>query len=196
MGREAGCDEIVYLCSASENISNGATNVAAGQRKLASASNAGSVVGELPSRNKPTRGRMLVNAKTRFQCATSKPHAGGAMLVETFSRTLAKTGLRVGVENVQRFFPESITEIDLRLGHLQIVCKLDPEFWRSQPEIFDERLSAWLESKHLHVKPKETPTRLAMVPIGTGTNVFRLRLLSPNERKIEQSETRSKERRT
>jgi hypothetical protein len=103
------------------------------------------------------------------------------MLVETVSRASGKTGLHVGVENVQRFFPESISEIDLHLGHLQIRCSLNPEFWQGQPEIFDERLSAWLESKHLHGKPNTTPIRLAMVPIGTGTNAFRLRPVSFDE---------------
>jgi hypothetical protein len=106
------------------------------------------------------------------------------MLVETFSRTLGKTGLHLGIENVQRFFPESISEIDLRLGHLQILCTLNPEFWRGIPEIFDERLSSWLESKYLHGKPNGTPVRLAMVPIGTGTNIFRLRPVSQDEQGI------------
>jgi hypothetical protein len=106
------------------------------------------------------------------------------MLVETFSRTLGKTGLHVGIENVQRFFPESISEIDLRLGHLQILYTLNPEFWRGIPEIFDERLSSWLESKYLHGKPNGTPVRLAMVPIGTGTNIFRLRPVSQDEQGI------------
>ena len=103
------------------------------------------------------------------------------MLVETFGRTPGKTGLHVGVENVQRFFPESISEIDLHLGHLQIRCSLNPEFRRDQPEIFDERLSSWLESKYLHGKPDRTPVRLAMVPIGIGTNTFRLRPVSHGE---------------
>ena len=99
----------------------------------------------------------------------------------------------MGVENVRRFFQENISEIDLRLGHLQILCSLNPEFWRSQPEIFDERLSSWLESKHLHDKPNETPIRLAMVPIGTGKNIFRLRPLSHDERRVRASRDAVKE---
>jgi hypothetical protein len=106
------------------------------------------------------------------------------MLVETYSRTRHKTGLHVGIENVQRFFPGSISEIDLRLGHLQILCTLHPDFRQGKPEIFDERLSSWLKSKHLHGKPNGTPIRLAMVPIGTGTNIFRLRPVSQDERGI------------
>jgi|ERR1019366_1893229 hypothetical protein len=106
------------------------------------------------------------------------------MLVETFSRTPGKIGLHVGVENVQRFFPESISEIDLRLGHLQILCRLNPEFWRDKPEIFDERLSDWLESKYLRDQQDRIPIRLAMVPIRTGTNIFRLRPVSQDEHGI------------
>jgi len=106
------------------------------------------------------------------------------MLVETFNRKPGKTGLDVGSENVQRFFPESLSEIDIHLGHLQIRCSLNPEFWRGEPEIFDERLSTWLESKYLHNKRDRTPIRLAMVPIGTGTNTFRLRPVSLDEKGI------------
>jgi hypothetical protein len=106
------------------------------------------------------------------------------MLVETFSRTPGKIGLHVGVENVQRFFPESISEIDLRLGHLQILCRLNPEFWRDKPEIFDERLSDWLESKYLRDQQDRIPIRLVMVPIRTGANIFRLRPISLDEQGI------------
>src|ERR1035438_4356756 len=105
------------------------------------------------------------------------------MLVETFSGTPGKTALHVGVENAQRFFPEKISEIDLHLGHLQIRCSLNPEFWQGKPEIFDERLSAWLESKYLHGKRDRTPIRLAMVQIGIGTNIFRLRPVSLDEQR-------------
>ena len=104
------------------------------------------------------------------------------MLVETFNRTPGKTGLDVGGENVQRFFSESICDIELHLGHLQILCTLHPDFWRGKPEIFDERLSDWIESKYLHGKRDRTPIRLAMAPIGT--NTFRLRPVSLDEQGI------------
>lgn len=103
------------------------------------------------------------------------------MLVETFSRTPGDIGLQVGVENVQRFFPEDISDIELHLGHLQILFSLHPDFWQGKPVIFDKRLSSWLESKHLCGRPNGTPIRLAMVPIGTGTNTFRLRPVSLDE---------------
>jgi hypothetical protein len=104
------------------------------------------------------------------------------MLVETFSRIPGKTGLHVGGGNVQRFFPESICDIELHLGHLKILCTLHPDFWRGKPEIFDERLSDWLESKYLHGKRERTSIHLAMAPIGT--NTFRLRPVSLDEQGI------------
>jgi hypothetical protein len=100
------------------------------------------------------------------------------MLVETCTRKPGDTGLIVGVENVQRFFPTRTCDIELHLGHLQIQSKLHPDFWQGKPEIFDERLSSWLESKYLHGKPDRRPLILAMVPVGTGKNAFRLRPVS------------------
>jgi len=133
-----------------------------------------------------TRGESAIHDVVAFLWLTAwQCHVRGCreahMLVETFCMTPGKIGLHVGVENVQRFFPESISEIDLHLGHLQILCSLNPEFWRGKPEIFDERLSSWLESKYLHDKRDRNPIRLAMVPRGTGTNAFRLRPLSLDE---------------
>ena len=73
---------------------------------------------------------------------------------------------------------------DRLLGHLQILCRLNPEFWRDKPEIFDERLSDWLESKYLRDQQDSIPIRLAMVPIRTGANIFRLRPISLDEQGI------------
>jgi len=63
--------------------------------------------------------------------------------------------------------------IELQLDHLQIQCRLSPNFWRDQPEIHDPRLCAWLESRHMHKMPDRTSIPLAMIP--EGKNSFRLR---------------------
>jgi hypothetical protein len=94
------------------------------------------------------------------------------MVVKTRSNGLGVTGLHVGKDNVQRFFPKHIAVIELQLDHLQIQCRLNPEFWRGDPEIHDPRLCAWLESKHMHGKKDRTPVPLALIP--AGDNVFRL----------------------
>jgi hypothetical protein len=103
------------------------------------------------------------------------------MLVETRSMAHNVIGLYVGIDNVRRYFPESVSEIELHLGHLQIQCGLTPDFWRGEPEILDHRLSSWLETKHLHCKSDRTPVSLAMIPTGTGKSTFRLRPVSVNE---------------
>jgi hypothetical protein len=78
----------------------------------------------------------------------------------------------VGANNVRRYFPKQVSSIELLLDHLQIECGLKPGFWQGEPEIFDPRLCAWLESRHLHTKPDRTAIPLAMIP--EGNNCFRL----------------------
>lgn len=94
------------------------------------------------------------------------------MVVKTQSKGRGVTGLHVGVNNVRRYFPKNIVSIDLQLDHLQIQCGLKPDFWNGEPEIFDPRLCAWLESRHMHAQSDRTPIPLAMIP--EGKNTFRL----------------------
>ncbi len=101
------------------------------------------------------------------------------MVVQTRSRNRSVTGLYVGIENVRRHFPRDISVILLVLGHLHIECRLAPEFWEDCPEIYDPRLSAWLESMHVHRQANRTPVSLAMIP--AGGNSFRLQPM-PDER--------------
>ena len=72
------------------------------------------------------------------------------MVVKTQSKGRGVTGLHVGMNNVRRYFPKGTRDIELQLGHLTIQCGLKPDFWDGEPEIYDPRLCAWLESKHLH----------------------------------------------
>jgi hypothetical protein len=94
------------------------------------------------------------------------------MVVKTQSRGLGITGLHVGASNVRRYFPKNISSIELQLDHLQIQCGLKPTFWRGEPEIFDPRLCAWLEARHMHARLDRTPVPLAMIP--AGKNSYRL----------------------
>jgi len=100
------------------------------------------------------------------------------MVVRTQSRGRGLTGLHVGIGNVRRYFPKHISFIELQLDHLQIRCGLDPGFWRDQPDIFDPRLGAWLESKQLHGKSTRGPVPLAMIP--AGENAFRVQPVQLN----------------
>jgi hypothetical protein len=98
------------------------------------------------------------------------------MVVMTQSKGRGVTGLNVGTNNVQRYFPKGISSIELQLDHLQIQCNLKPDFWKGRPEIYDPRLGAWLEAKHFHPKPGRPPVPLALIP--SGKNSYRLRPVS------------------
>ena len=76
------------------------------------------------------------------------------------------TGLYVGANNVQRYFPKHVSTVELQLDHLLIECGLKPDFWDGQPEIHDPRLCLWLESKQLKRKECRSPMPLAMTPAG------------------------------
>lgn len=94
------------------------------------------------------------------------------MIVRAQSRGRGISGLFVGTENVRRYFSKDIPVIELQLDHLWIQCGLAPDFWEGQPEIYDPRLCAWLETRHMHRTRDRTPVRLAMIP--EGRNSFRL----------------------
>ncbi len=87
------------------------------------------------------------------------------------------TGLYVGARNVHRYFPKSVSEIELQLDHLRIQCGLSPDFWQDQPEIHDPRLCVWLELKQRNGKAN-APVPLAM--IRSGENAF---ILDPVSKK-------------
>jgi len=82
------------------------------------------------------------------------------------------TGLYIGVDNVQRYFPQRVTEIELQLDHLRIECKLSPDFWRDQPEIRDPRLCIWLESKRLNGRGRQATVPLSMIPSGENSFIL------------------------
>lgn len=111
------------------------------------------------------------------------------MVVKTQSRGLGITGLHIGAENVRRYFPKGNSFIELQLDHLRIRCALPREFWNGHPEIYDARLCAWLESKHLQARPNRAPVPLAMIP--AGGNAFRLQLFSLNGQPISTSHPRT-----
>jgi hypothetical protein len=101
------------------------------------------------------------------------------MVVKTQSKGFGITGLHVGASNVRRYFPKNISSIELQLDHLQIQCGLKPNFWQDEPEIFDPRLCAWLEARHMHTRLDRAPIPLSMIP--AGENSYRLQPVSLNE---------------
>ncbi len=54
------------------------------------------------------------------------------MVVRTQNKGRRVTGLNVGANNVQCYFPKDILTIELQLGHLRIQCVLEPDFWQNR----------------------------------------------------------------
>lgn len=98
------------------------------------------------------------------------------MRVKAESKSYGIFELHVGAENVRRYFPRSISAIELQLDHLRIECDLTPDFWNGQADIFDSRIGAWLESKRINPRLSRTPISLSMIP--AGDHAFRLEPLS------------------
>jgi len=101
------------------------------------------------------------------------------MEVKALSKGRVFTGLDVGEDNVERYFPADARVIELQLDHLHILCGLNPDFWQGQPEIRDARLSAWLECKHFHKRPGQPPMPIRMTPLGG--SIFRLQPIQHRE---------------
>jgi|SRR5271165_2038956 len=101
------------------------------------------------------------------------------MVVQKQNRRHGMKGLHVGNGNVQRLFPPDVPIVELELDHLRIVCSLGPEFWEGEPEIQDERLVSWLESKELSGKLAARPAPVVMIP--TGEHAFQLKPIEPRE---------------
>lgn len=94
------------------------------------------------------------------------------MVVKVQNKGRGLSGLYIGPASVRRHFPKSAAVIELQLDDLQIQCKLPSDFWLGKPEIFDSRLCAWLETKHMSRAHNRTPVRLSM--IADGEHAFRL----------------------
>ena len=102
------------------------------------------------------------------------------MVVRTQSDGRVVTGLYIGTRNARRRFPKCIAAIELQLGHVQIRCALEPEFWRGRPEIHDQRLCDWLESSLFHGRSCRIPIPLLMSL--QERNVYGLQPLLPQSR--------------
>jgi len=101
------------------------------------------------------------------------------MVVQKPRKHRGMTGLHVGNGNVQLLFPPDVQLVELELDHLTITCTLEPEFWEGEPEIQDERLLSWLETKQANGKLGPKPAPIAMIP--AGEHAFRLMPIGDNE---------------
>ncbi len=102
------------------------------------------------------------------------------MVVKTQSKGRGIIGLHVGVSNVRRYFPKGTQAIELQLGHLRIQCGLKADFWHGQPDIYDPRLCAWLDSRHPYSETDRASISMAMIP--ADDNSFQLQPMSATNR--------------
>jgi hypothetical protein len=93
------------------------------------------------------------------------------MLVKTLRDERDHIGLHIGTANARRYFRKRAQTIDLRLDDLEIQCTLSPDFWKGRPEIYDPRLSEWLEFKVGRERSRRDPMLLTMVPSRSDTFV-------------------------
>jgi hypothetical protein len=113
---------------------------------------------------------------------TQAPLRRVEMVVQTQDRQMGHAGavgLHIGSVNVQQYFPRSVEMVELELDHLRIVCQLEPSFWQDCPEIHDQRLSSWLESKRNSGKLGLQAAPVAMIP--SGEYSFRLQIMTKDE---------------
>ena len=102
------------------------------------------------------------------------------MVVRAESKGRGLSGLHVGNVNVKRYFPRDLSAIELRLDDLRIECGLTPSFWQGEPEIFDPRLCAWLESRHMNKTRSRGHVPLFLIP--EGDNSFRVEAVAAVKR--------------
>lgn len=88
------------------------------------------------------------------------------MVVTSQCRGHRVIGILIEENDVERYFPRHVTEIELQLDHLRIECGLGPNFWKDKPEISDPRLGLWLESKDRNGNGRRAPVPLALIPSG------------------------------
>jgi hypothetical protein len=87
----------------------------------------------------------------------------------------------VGAANARRYFPRTMSAVELGLGDLRIQCPLPASFWNGHPEIFDPRLCEWLKFKVLRERSSANPIALHMVQ--SGANSFTLQSISASSRR-------------
>jgi len=73
---------------------------------------------------------------------------------------------------VQRWKKVEPPKAGVKYGRQSEKRTLSPEFWDGKPEIRDERLVAWLESKQRNGKLASKPAPVVMIP--SGEHAFRL----------------------
>jgi hypothetical protein len=101
------------------------------------------------------------------------------MLVSMQSDGHSITGIRMGMSDARRFFPQGLRSVDLELDHLRIQCDVRATESLDRAEISDPRLTAWLNEKLYWQKLPRTPVSAELVK--SGKCAYRLKLTPSSE---------------
>jgi hypothetical protein len=83
-------------------------------------------------------------------------------------------GIRVGLENVERFFDKDWDVVLIKTESVTIPVKITRTFWTTCPELRSPAIGIWMRKKGLPPWPKGRPPEMRLTPIGS--NRFQLDL--------------------
>ena len=90
------------------------------------------------------------------------------------ARRAVALGLRVGRENVERFFGKNWDLVLVQIENQTISMKVTKTFWTTCPELRNPAIGAWMRKKALVPWPNGKPPEMQLIPMGR--NRFRLDL--------------------
>ena len=90
------------------------------------------------------------------------------------TRRAVALGIRIGSENVERFFDKNWDVVLIETEGGTIPVKITGTFWTSCPELRSPAIGIWMRKKGLVPWPKGRPPEMRLIPLGR--NRFRLDL--------------------
>ena len=90
------------------------------------------------------------------------------------TRQAVAIGVRVGRENVQRFFDKDWDVVLIEIEGDTIPVKITKTFWTTCPELRSPAIRAWMKKKDLVPWPEGKPPEMSLTPLDG--NRFRLTL--------------------
>jgi len=87
-------------------------------------------------------------------------------------RRAVALGIRVGRDNVQRFFDKDWDVVLIEIENDAVPVKITKTFWTTCPELRSPDIGTWMRTKGLVPWPKGRPPEMRLTPIGG--NRFRL----------------------
>lgn len=104
---------------------------------------------------------------------------------EFLTRRAVALGVRVGRENVERFFDKDWKVVLIKVDSETIPVNITKAFWNTYPELRSPAIGEWMRKKGLVPWPEGRPPEMQLIP--SGGNRFRLELCTkPHPKHIHQ----------